>query len=775
MADPSTFVALNKVAVWRAVPDVPLASFNTEGAGTCRTLASRLRSPAAGRTSVLLPRVTVASIRERPLVTASGRVFGHDREWSPDGGSRIAALRGAARPTEAHASVAVQLKRDCDCGAACCGGPAQPFVPLVDLIPGNRPTHRADMARSHTTGMPPSGALSAILLEPLVDVSQFAAPRRAQEGMTLCDVFPDNPICEMPPPRRLAPPRACLQIAVGDPPRLPNDQPQIRLWPCGVIPYQFADTVGPSTRGYGGFLRNFIAAVSLWNDALEGWVVLTPQRPGDPIHHLLINIHATANNSRNGYADDRAALFQYLHLTVGNSPSNMAHELGHAIGLAHLQLRTDRAQWFRRQTAAQLLGNNCPLPVNSFVNPNTLQQMNTWTACPPLDSFDYAGISLNRVTFLSAGAAVNCSDLAGNSPVGNSIVSRTTVISAGDISRVHQYYHKQRHLGWSFFENIASSVLTWNCAPFPPPAALGPAGPSGLSPIPIGAPAVARARSFDAICARGLDDCLYFHALPRGSKWSSVAPLATGVRSDPTILVSPQGEVDAAFMSDGPPAVLHARRSAAGFWGPWRAIGDSLPAGGVTRTANGYTPPALIRNPSGGAAVIVSGADSNLYFSTMNGGRWSAWARVDLGGLIASTQFSASFSDGRILIAQYYPGVILVHEGASLARVRLVATHVGNISPGTRPIVVDMHGLGYRLFAFRETGPPGNRFSMLWAASGSHNWEPAGGLPKPGTSPGACSGSEPGGSGALLMVERDTVDDLGVFLLPGGLWRRDFE
>lgn len=276
--------------------DVPLPSVESGGPATTKPLAPTTQF-AAGRSSASLHRVTVGSLGPGDVTAVRSGEHGHHREWSQGKLIRFAAIVRADAPSLGSAKIGVVPKSDCD-AHPCCGGPALPLVPLVSLIPAMPSTHHPGLTGTQVSGFPesdsPSAPRFAFEPEPVMDVSRFAISRRGPDPRSFCEAFPANPLCETPPPPPADPPLECPQLAIGDPPRLPTDQPQIRLWPCGVIPYQFAATVSSSTRGYGAFLRNFVSAVSLWNDALEGWVALTPQRQGDPVHHLLVNIAVAA-------------------------------------------------------------------------------------------------------------------------------------------------------------------------------------------------------------------------------------------------------------------------------------------------------------------------------------------------------------------------------------------------------------------------------------------------------------------------------------------------
>ena len=557
------------------------------------------------------------------------------------------------------------------------------------------------------------------------------------------------------------------------------------LWPCGIIPWEMEPDAFP--RGFDqaesdAFVQMLASTITLWNDAMEGWVVFRARQPGDP-HWLRVHVNPDGpgrNNSDVGWGDDTVPghpEFQFLNLTIGQNIGGAAHEMGHVIGLAHFQFRRDRAEWMRIQTAADLAANPaCPVRVDLVQSQNgTLQPLTD--SSPLIDSFDYQGISLNRVYAPPDGVTegepannVPVLDLHGDGPIGTH-----GVISSGDISRIHQYYSFERHRSWGLFENLGwREPVAPGCAPFPPKPWLGPQDPAAkFPPFAVGGPAIAHHRDGLAMAVRGQDRGLYYSLIPQGGVWTPAAPIALQIASDPAIAVSSNGGTHIVFV-DRAGQLCHITGQGQ-FWSVPTLIAGGFPRGGVAAVPGGFCAPGLVATRDGVAAFVV-GRDARLHCA-MFAGRWGPWTPVDLPGVAPSTAFGVGLGAGGLLVATYWPNSMWVHKGDDISDLRLVATHDGAIVANTRPAITGSDVLGgYRSFAVRMTGPPAGKFPMLWSTSRDSDWEPIGGIPSPASSPAAAScagrGCPAHRTVSLVMIERPPLDHVGVQIQPGSLWRR---
>jgi hypothetical protein len=630
--------------------------------------------------------------------------------------------------------------------------------------------------------------------------------RRQENGQSFWNAHDEHPIDLDPEAvRRLAEP----QSFAGPPMVIGTGGGAQRLWNLGVIPYCFSselrDTANNSPeRRVVRAVKSAIRKVNLClGPALTFVEMPEGEVPADPLEYeraagpFVVFAVGSTKDGKSYNDGPTGSLFTaspdycgpvIIRLNSAGSSlvSTAVHEIGHLIGLGHLNKRPDNQRWYRVRTAA------AKTELDAFEDPSdpTLSVPRSWAngdpdaGIPLLDSVDY----ISRMTYDELRVAkkadpteedwkIRLHDIAGNE-IRSALQARQQVgFSSGDVSRLQQMYHHMRHPDWSLFTTLALPVSPDANAQFRP---LSPYLAPGVA---VGqSPAIGSGLDGVVVVAIGTDRRLYVRWIdPIDDRaWQ---PLADGVVSPAGLATDAEGVVHVAFWRQGEGAPRWGTLRW-GFRTQWNSMSDSaLLRGAVTQRA-----PVLATNAAGlveCAVAVNSGGSVSYVFSTLLGARgsWDA----------ASLQFNCELaSAARRLGPRIRPNIVVVQRqivdgplleilyGESFGDLRIVASDASRrLWPGVTPIVSGgqtPNGMCDVVAAARaygvDSGEVNGDFSILWRLS-RYQWEPLGGLPDVRFDAAACrrySNTNSGSGGHVAFVERPVLDANGDSLLPGGIW-----
>lgn len=630
--------------------------------------------------------------------------------------------------------------------------------------------------------------------------------RRQEHGQSFWNAHAEHPIDLDPEAvRRLAEP----QSFAGPPMVIGTGGGAQRLWNLGVIPYCFSSELRDAASNSPERLvvirvKSAIKIINLclgpaltFVEMPEGEVPADPleyERPAGPF--VVFGVVSTkdgksSNDKATGglftnSSDYCGPVVIWINSRGASIVATAVHEIGHLIGLDHLNKRPDCQRWYRVRTAA------AKPEIDGFPDPSdpALTVPRNWggnrypeASIPLLDSVDY----VSRMTYDEFGVPkradsskvwkIRLHDIAGNE-IRSSLQARQEIgFSSGDVSRLQQMYHHMRHPEWSLFTTLALPVSSDADAQFRP---LSPYLAPGVA---VGqSPAIGSALDGLAVVAVGTDRRLYARWIdPIDDRaWQ---PLADSVVSPAGLATDAEGILHVAFwrQGEGAPRWGTLRR---GFRTQWGSVPDSiLLRGAVTQRA-----PVLATNAAGFvecAVAVNSGGSVSYVFAALLEARGS-WGA-------ASLQFNCELaSAARRLGPGIRPNIVVVQRpivdgplleilcGESFGDLRIVASDASRrLWPGVTPVVSGgqtPNGMCDVVAAARaygvDAGEVNGDFPILWRLS-RYQWEPLGGLPDVRFDAAACrrySNTHSESGGYVAFVERPVLDANGDSLLPGGIW-----
>lgn len=544
---------------------------------------------------------------------------------------------------------------------------------------------------------------------------------------------------------------------------------QKTLWPEGVVPYEIPDSLPGNVRG------RIRRAIRIWAIALEGGVKFVERTPDDTRHYLTFaktlrdDDKRYASSSEVGYkivSDEKGAdgtTERYQTIWLGKSEDGetitagygvIVHEIGHALGLSHTQARADYHRWLRVPQDRCDIDSPPVVPRSSEVPQSTPREL-------LIDSFDYRSVML----YDRGGPKYPCK---GGDPtkaryldLRGTPVQKRRPLSDGDISRVHHYYHLQRHRHWTPYESLCREAVGGDNLPLSPWLA---------DQIRIeGAPAVAVMGVNTMWACRGSDDGIYVGWFIGPWYRDNTAPewAAGDALSDPCAISSGDGYL--AYIRGPAPSISLAVLARGELnWAPFGT--------GEFPRADARQAPTLAYDNHNGIAVLLTDFSGRIQYTL--GDEWHALSDKygnEIRGPRSRVLTAMTTSGGDITLLSYHDNnAIEVFQGKSILKLERTGVVDAVLWRGTRPSVVHESG-GFRLFAVRPTGAGvTDPFPMLWTWSSQTGWEPMGGISA--RTPAATSywTVEGGRAGRLVFVERSPRDVVGYQLLPGGLWTCEF-
>jgi len=355
-----------------------------------------------------------------------------------------------------------------------------------------------------------------------------------------------------------------------------------RLWNTGLynsqlIPYRFLDPEARLSESDRAAVR---AGAAAWSRATSGF--LTFIECADCAGRFVSIVPGDGDGIENPDQLD-----QHVPMPVGGSggrwaPHRIAHQWGHALGLAHTYQRADRDRHVRFDPAVWCAAGSSGLP------PRCASSTATQLGIPAIAS-DTFGVFDGRSKMNDFRADGICGV---EQPDGDS--AEPTV---GDASAIAELYYSQVG-AWAPFQPIARS-----------PSATAPLDYQLAPEVdPVGGPAVAEwTMRAPEVFVHGTDDRVYAvrrNPLASGAGWSDWAPVADRVDSDPAAVF---GDADTLYLAarsrvDGTIA-LELRDH--GTWGAPASLG--APAVGAASA------PALATLDGDALAVFVRGGDGLIY------------------------------------------------------------------------------------------------------------------------------------------------------------------
>ena len=549
-----------------------------------------------------------------------------------------------------------------------------------------------------------------------------------------------------------------------------DDEPRVLalgkdLWPGGVVHYAFDDgSVSGRPMIQPNDQSRVVDRMEEWEDAMTTgyggfdvtYIDFRPCVPGStcPDEYLQIRYNQAGESGMAcNIGRETPEVVDTLVMRIAMNTiddSTLLHELGHCLGTWHEHERQDRSRW--------LINENHTLPTRTELQ------------LPLLGNYDYDSVMhyASRTSSNGTSGTIRFEDRHNNR------FSRWTssAISAGDVSRMMQYYAHEYENNWDFFRSLSTLPGSQHTLPDP---YLAP----GVHAV--GTPAITELDGEPLIVVRGSNDSMYWKTGTSPGGWTSMGCCAG---TDPAIVTRASGHAVVTFVGAHSGRVIYSHFNN-GSWGSWWYVPDGgEPRGGVGTYFGARIGPGIASRRTWWFDVFAVQANGRLaVISYMGGGNWTDWTTLGSSYYDVDVRPAAVALDSNTVQlatvdnTRLYEPTVNFNGGAVTGFA--TGPNTARVSNATAPGLTKRNSSSspYRVLMVNEEGRLSHRFS------GQSYWRDIGGIPHDGTGVSAVA---TGSFSADIIMNGEDVRGCDMNCIPGqspspgdvvqpsGLWLRHF-